>query len=388
MQENPNVQILHTCTTIVWPFSRQTDLPLPRALRQAQLLNQILPPRSASLLPAQIPQQLLPPMHQQPQVPLPILILRAPALQELIQTPDLRRQDRDLHLATPRVGARARRLLGERVRPAGRRRRFGRQDGVGGVPAEVLDAAHLVDAQAVVAAGEAEGADTAQGLLGGGLLGSAFRFLLFAPLADLGGGLGFVAARQAQGFTNIISFVWVRSLFYFGFWCCFFWRRAEPFAVRQAPFELGSGKEEVEMFILFRLRPLSVNVRRSIYPRSRGCGRWRWLGGQGGIEGFDVGGGGAADGVAEGCSTLLLQDLLPAEVGGFAGFGLGDGVGIAVFASMSALRCLTRSGGGEGPGGGGGDGGCERSVLGRNYLLNDHYHSALSDTGRGVFAAA
>lgn len=64
--DESTLPILHSDSihSFIMPFTSHTNLTHPRRLRQAQRLNQMLPPLTTPLLLPQIPQQLLPPMHQ------------------------------------------------------------------------------------------------------------------------------------------------------------------------------------------------------------------------------------------------------------------------------------------------------------------------------------
>ena len=50
----------------------------------------------------------------------------------------------------------------------------------------------------------------------------------------------------------------------------------------------------------------------------------------GGIEGLEIGCCYSSDRIAERCCALFLEYFLPAQVCCFAGFGLSDGIGIAM----------------------------------------------------------
>lgn len=81
----------------------QRDFSLPRALGEAQRLNAMLPPRPSSLLLPQILEQFLPPVYQQPQIPLIVLVSLSSCHQEVAQCPDLRRKDGNLYFGGPGI---------------------------------------------------------------------------------------------------------------------------------------------------------------------------------------------------------------------------------------------------------------------------------------------
>lgn len=62
-------------------------------------------------------------------------------------------------------------------------------------------------------------------------------------------------------------------------------------------------------------------------------GLWVWM--DGGVEGAEVRCFDSLYRVAEGGGALFAQDFLPADIGGFAGFGLREGVGVVMFAFLS-----------------------------------------------------
>jgi hypothetical protein len=63
------------------------DLAPPGTLSQTESLDQVLPPRSSSLLPPQVGEMLLSLVHQQPQVPLVDLVLPSSRLAEPVSGP-------------------------------------------------------------------------------------------------------------------------------------------------------------------------------------------------------------------------------------------------------------------------------------------------------------
>ena len=89
------------------------------------------------------------------------------------------------------------------------------------------------------------------------------------------------------------------------------------------------GQEEIEAFVLFSLSN-SRAVRRCESGQIGGYRAIGRLGVNGCIEGAEEGCFYSFYWVAEGCCAFLSKHLLPAEVGCFAGFGLGDGVGVLV----------------------------------------------------------
>lgn len=153
--------------------STQRDLPLPSTPLETQHLYHILKPGSSPLLPLQVPQQLLPLVHQKPQVALVHLVHLPSTVQKLTQRPNPRRQDRDLHLAAPRVRARSRRFVRERAlgclfgEEGSRWGGLRRQVRVGVVAAESGDAALDVDMKAILGGGIGEGGDSADRFRGG-----------------------------------------------------------------------------------------------------------------------------------------------------------------------------------------------------------------------------
>lgn len=76
----------------------QRNLALPGPFRQAQGLDAVLPPRPAALPSPQVLQQLLPPVDEQSQIALVVLVALAARRQEVGQGLDLGSQDGDLHL--------------------------------------------------------------------------------------------------------------------------------------------------------------------------------------------------------------------------------------------------------------------------------------------------
>ena len=92
--------------TCRWPLLH-TDLTLPRSIRQAQFLHQIVPSRAPTLLFSQISEQFLSLVHQDLEISsvMPIFV---GGLKVLGQVENLRRQDRDLDFGRASIGPRAR----------------------------------------------------------------------------------------------------------------------------------------------------------------------------------------------------------------------------------------------------------------------------------------
>src|SRR5690242_9777423 len=75
----------------------QRDLALPGSFCQTQCLDAVLPPRAPALSSPQVLQQLLPPVDQQPQVALVVLVALAASGQEIGHRLDLGGQNGYLH---------------------------------------------------------------------------------------------------------------------------------------------------------------------------------------------------------------------------------------------------------------------------------------------------
>jgi len=78
-------------------FSRSyRNLPFPGAFGQAQRLDTVLPPWTSALLPPQVLEHLLSSVHQQPQIPLVVLVSLPSQLQNVGERLDLCSQKRNL----------------------------------------------------------------------------------------------------------------------------------------------------------------------------------------------------------------------------------------------------------------------------------------------------
>jgi hypothetical protein len=150
---NPMRHAMHM--THLWA---KRDLALPCALRQTQSLDQVLPPGTTSLLLPQVGQMFLSPVHQQPQVPLIDSVSMSSRLTEVRQSPDLGRQDRNLHFRAAGVWACTLLLFhyGSGVNAS----RLGIQSFVGVVATKGIDTTLGVDTQAILRTGKRQGRDT------------------------------------------------------------------------------------------------------------------------------------------------------------------------------------------------------------------------------------
>ena len=183
----------------------QRDLALPCALGQTQRLNAVLPPRPTPLLPPQILQQLLPPVNQQPQIALVVLVTLTTGGEEIRKRLDLGGEDGNLYLGRARVRADALAgggLVGGRTHgrrgvgvDGGQVRGAGWQGLVGVVAAEGLDAAGDIDAHAVLAGAVGQGGDARNSLGGAGVVGLVLGFDFVCRL--LGGPRGVVVPHGA-----------------------------------------------------------------------------------------------------------------------------------------------------------------------------------------------